>query len=124
MVVTWIPQPVLKYCLGKTLEQCIAIDFCIRTTTKTVAMCRNLGMDVARLPPYPADVRPRRVLSLTLFAVVGMPGFDGLLRFFESAPKETLERISPATEFRAKIKFTRTPEDDDFKLVEVLSPPR
>ena len=37
----WIPEPLEKYCLGKTHEQCASMDFCIRTTTKNVSTCRN-----------------------------------------------------------------------------------
>jgi hypothetical protein len=32
----WIPEPLEKYCFGKTHEQCASMDFCIRTTTKNV----------------------------------------------------------------------------------------
>jgi hypothetical protein len=40
----WIPQPLEKYCLGKTHEQCASMDFCIRTTTKNVSTWRNLAV--------------------------------------------------------------------------------
>jgi hypothetical protein len=48
----WIPEPLEKYCLGKTHEQCASMDFCIRTTTKNVSTCRNLAVDLAHLPAY------------------------------------------------------------------------
>jgi hypothetical protein len=121
--VVWIPQPVQKYCLGKTLKECASIDYCIRTTNKNVAMCRNLSVDATRVPAYPPDVRPARVLSVTYFVLAGMPGFDALQRFLERAPKETLDHLSLSARIRAKIKFTRSREDDDFKLMEVLAVP-
>jgi hypothetical protein len=33
----WIPEPLEKYCSGKTHYQCAPMDFCIRTTTKNVS---------------------------------------------------------------------------------------
>jgi hypothetical protein len=48
----WIPEPLEKYCLGKTHEQCASMDFCIRTTTRNVSTCRNLALDLAHLPAY------------------------------------------------------------------------
>jgi len=62
----WIPEPLEKYCLGKTHAQCASMDFCIRTTTKNVSTCRNLAVDLAHLPAYPRDMRPRRMLSIAL----------------------------------------------------------
>ena len=62
----WIPEPLEKYCFGKTHQQCASMDFCIRTTTKNVSTCRNLAVDLAHLPAYPPDMRPRRMLSIAL----------------------------------------------------------
>src|SRR5271155_451432 len=50
--VVWIPQPIQKYCVGKDQQECATIDFCIRTTTKTVAMCKSLPPNLRNLPPY------------------------------------------------------------------------
>jgi len=33
-MVAWIPEPIQRSCLCKTLTQCSAIDYCIRTTSK------------------------------------------------------------------------------------------
>jgi len=122
VTVAWIPQPIQKYCIGKTHNECATLDYCIRTTNKNVAMCKNLSVDVTRFA-YPADLRPRRMISVTLFAIVGMPGFDGLRKFVESAPQGTLDRYSLNARVKAKIKFTRTAQDDDFNLMEVLAGP-
>jgi hypothetical protein len=119
----WVPQPVLKYCVGKTFKECASIDYCIRTTNKDVPMCRNLGVDVTRLPAYPPDVLPRRVLSITCSAIVGMPGYDDLLRYLENAPKETLDRLTLRARIKARIKLTRSTDDDQFQLLEVLAVP-
>ena len=74
----WIPEPLEKYCLGKTHEQCASMDFCIRTTTKNVSTCRNLAVDLAHLPAYPPDMRPRRMLSIALYARTRMKGWEEL----------------------------------------------
>ena len=119
----WIPQPLQKYCLGKTHQECSAIDFCLRTTSRQVTVCRNLSVDVNRLPPYPPDVRPRRVISTVYFPAAEMPGFKGLLKFFASAPAGVLDRLSLSSRIKARIKFSRSTEDDDFDLLEVLALP-
>jgi len=74
----WIPQPLQKYCLGKTAEQCSTIDYCIRTTNKDIAMCRSLSPNLRRLPAYPPGIRPRRVLSITYYKLDPTRGFDTL----------------------------------------------
>jgi hypothetical protein len=81
----WIPEPLEKYCLGKTQAQCAAMDFCIRTTTKNVSMCRNLVMDLAHLPAYPPGMRPRRMLSLGFYPPTMMKGWDELQDFVARA---------------------------------------
>ncbi len=122
--VIWIPQPVQKYCLGKTHKECSAIDYCIRTTNKHAATCQNLGVDTARLPPYPADVSPRRVLSIVYFLPMASDkGFGRLAEFFESAPKGSLDHLSRNARIRARVKLTRSADDDQFELLEVLEAP-
>src|SRR5580658_10301618 len=86
----WIPEPLEKYCLGKTHVQCASMDFCIRTTTKNVSTCRNLAVDLAHLPAYPPEMRPRRMLSVPL-----------------SRPNERLARTPRLCRARAQ-KHTRT----------------
>src|SRR5580698_6938984 len=77
----WIPEPLEKYCLGKTYQQCASMDFCIRTTTKTISTCRNLAVDLARLPSYPADMHPRRMMSVGMIPPTIMKGWPELLDF-------------------------------------------
>ncbi len=122
--VMWIPQPIEKYCLGKTAEQCSTIDYCIRTTNKHAAMCQNLSVDTTRLPAYPPDIRPRRVLSvLCLFPMSPAKGFGDLIKFFESAPKGSLDRLSASARIKARVKLTRLVDDDRLELLEVLAVP-
>ena len=119
----WIPEPLIKYCLGKTHQQCASMDFCIRTTTKTVSMCRNLVVDLAHLPTYPADMSPRRMLSLAMIPPTIMKGWQELEAYMAHLPKEKLEYFSREVQVRAKVRFIRKPDDDDFRVVEILSVP-
>jgi len=119
----WIPEPLEKYCLGKTHDQCAAMDFCIRTTTKNVSTCRNLAVDLAHLPAYPPDMRPRRVLSVVLY-LARMKGWEELQDYIARAPKDRLDHFSPLARVKARVTFTRTPEDDDFRVLEILSVPK
>jgi hypothetical protein len=118
----WIPAPLEKYCLGKTHDQCAAMDFCIRTTSKNVSTCRNLAVDLAHLPAYPPDMRPRRMLSVGLY-LARMKGWEELQAYLARAPKDRLEHFSPLARIKAKVTFTRTPEDDGFRVLEILSVP-
>jgi len=120
----WIPEPLEKYCLGKTHQQCASMDFCIRTTTKNVATCRNLAVDLAHLPAYPPDMRPRRMLSIALLPPTRMKGWDDLQDYLSRAPKDRLAHFSPLARIKAKVTFTRTPEDDGFRVLEILSVPQ
>jgi hypothetical protein len=125
--VLWIPQPLQKYCLGKTADQCSKMDFCIRTTSKQVSTCQNLPISLARLPAYPADMVPRRVLSVTFFKIVPstspIKGMDLLVAFFKSKPPAAFDRLSNDDCIKARIKFTRKPNDDDFDVLEFFPPP-
>jgi len=119
--VIWIPQPVQKYCLGKTHKECSTIDYCIRTTDKHTAMCQHLSVDTARLPAYPPDVSPRRVLSIVyFFPMDGAKGFGRLAEFFEKAPKGSLDHLSSNARIRARVKLSRSADDDQFEVLEVL----
>jgi hypothetical protein len=120
----WIPEPLVKYCLGKTHQQCASMDFCIRTTTKNVSTCRNLAVDLAHLPTYPADMSPRRMLSIAMIPPTIMKGWDELEAYMARVPKETLEHFSSTERVRAKVAFTRKPDDDDFRVVEILAVPK
>lgn len=120
----WIPEPLEKYCLGKTHEQCASMDFCIRTTTKNVSTCRNLAVDLAHLPAYPADMRPRRMMSIALIPPTMMKGWDELEAYIARVPEETLEHFSSTARVKAKVTFIRRPDDDDFRVLEILSVPK
>jgi hypothetical protein len=120
----WIPEPLEKYCIGKTHEQCASMDFCIRTTTKNVSTCRNLAVDLAHLPAYPPDMRPRRMLSIGLIPPTIMKGWDELEEYLARTPKDRLEHFSQQVRIKAKVTFIRTPEDDDFRVLEILSLPK
>jgi hypothetical protein len=123
IVLLWIPQPLQKYCLGKTSEQCATMDFCLCTTTPSISMCRNLGSALQRMPRYPRDMRPARQLSIVFFPPSTIQGFDLVQSLVQTAPQPSLERLSLSTRVKARIRFTRSPDDDDFKLLEVLAAP-
>ena len=119
-----VPLPIQKYCMGKTSEQCSTIDYCIRTTTKSVAMCQKLPANLRNLPPYPAGMRPNRQFSISFYqGAPNIKGFEALRQFYDHAPKGTLEVLSTHARFNAKIRFTKTADDGDFQLLEVLSVP-
>jgi hypothetical protein len=117
----WIPQPIQRLCLGKTAQQCSTIDYCVRTTNRDVSMCQNLGIPLSRLPSYPHDMRPRRQLSVTYFPIAPIESFAILQDFYRRAPRPALERLSLSTRVKARVRFTRTPEDDDFDVLEILA---
>ncbi len=119
----WIPEPLVKYCLGKTHEQCASMDFCIRTTTKNVSTCRNLPVELAHLPSYPSNMSPRRMMSIAVISPTIMQGWDELEAYIARVPKEQLEHFSATARVKAKVILTRKPDDDDFRVVEILSVP-
>jgi hypothetical protein len=118
--VVWIPQPLEKYCLGKTAEECSKIDYCNRTTNRKVPMCQN----IARLPAYPAGMHPRRMLSITYTRIVPklspVKGMDILQTFFNSQPPGDFDRLSANVRIKAKVKLTTSVNDDDFNVLEIL----
>jgi hypothetical protein len=120
--VAWIPEPLLKICLGKTLQQCSAMDFCIRTTSKQVAMCRNLAIPLSRLPSsFPPGMRPRRVMSLSFYKITASGPYGPLQDFYKSLPRSSLQRLSLDARIKARIRFTREPDDDDFQFEQLLA---
>jgi hypothetical protein len=124
LTVVSVPQPIQKYCMGKTPDQCATIDFCIRTTTKSVSMCQKLPPNLRNLPPYPAGMRPNRQYSISFFqGAPNIKGFDALRRFYDAAPKGSLDVFSAHARFQAKIRFTKTANDGNFELLEVVSIP-
>ena len=120
----WIPEPLEKYCFGKTHEQCASMDFCIRTTTKNVPVCRNLAVDLAHLPAYPPNMRPRRMMSIALIPPTRMNGWQELEDYIARIPKDQLQHFSPTVRVKAKVTLIRKPEDDDFRVLEILSVPK
>ena len=122
IVVIWLPQPLQKLCLGKTATQCSAIDYCIRTTNRESSQCRTIGVNLARIPPYPPDTRPPRMLSVVLSSLAPTK-FRQLQVFYQSAPKASLQRISMSARIKARIRFTRKPDFAELYLLEVLAVP-
>src|SRR5579863_6650570 len=118
---SWIPAPLQKYCLGKTFDSCAHMDFCLRTTTPTIAMCKNLGSALTRMPPYPRGMSPRRMLSITLFPPSTMQGFDLLQKLAESMPHTSPQLFSMAARVKARVRLTRRPDDDDLTVLAILS---
>ena len=118
---TWIPVPLQKYCLGKTSQQCATMDFCLRTTTPSIAMCRNLGSALQRMPRYPRDMSPRRMLSIFLIPPSTMNGFDLLQKLAETRPRSSLQLFSMDARVKARVRFTRQPDDDSFSVLEILA---
>lgn len=123
IVLAWIPEPIESVCSGRTLKRCVAIDFCIRTTNPNDAMCKNLGIPRARLPHYPPNMMPRRVLIVVLRKPGNGNGFALLKEFYRNAPKATLERLSPEATIRAGVRYNDDPSFEGFTLLEVLSVP-
>lgn len=119
----WIPEPLVKYCFGKTHEQCASMDFCIRTTTKNVSTCRNLAVDLAHLPAYTPNMSPGRMMSIAMIPPTTMTGWQELQDYMARVPKEQLEHFSSTVRVKAKVMLTRKPDDDDFRVVEILSVP-
>jgi hypothetical protein len=121
----WLPEPLEKLCLGKTASKCATIDYCIRTTNRDDSRCRNLGINLARIPRYPPGTRPARMLSITLFRIRELKGNGyGLLQdFYKSAPQASLQRISLDARVKARIQFIRKADDDDFNLLQILAVP-
>jgi hypothetical protein len=120
---TWIPVPLQKYCLGKTSQQCATMDFCLRTTTPSIAMCRNLGSALQHMPRYPRDMSPRRMLSVFLIPPSTMNGFDLLQKLVETRSRSSLQLFSMAARVTARVRFTRQPDDDSFSVLEILAAP-
>jgi hypothetical protein len=119
----WIPKPVENLCLGKPFEKCASIDYCSRTTNQNVSMCQNLGMDLSKLPKYASDVRPKRVLSIVFYRGSLIKGWQALRTYFDSQPPGTFDRVSKSQRIKARIKLTRSTDDDQFELLEVLAVP-
>jgi hypothetical protein len=120
IVVVWLPQPLLRLCLGKTSKQCSMIDYCIRTTNRESSQCKNIGVNLAHIPPYPPNTRPRRMHSV-VFSYLSPTKFKVLQDFYKSAPKASLERFSMSARVKARIRYTNKPDDDDLEVLDVVA---
>ncbi len=116
----WVPKPLERLCLGKTSQQCASMDYCIRTTSKNVSTCRNLAVPLSRLPSYPPGMTPRRQLSVVLM-YLSPDKFANLQQFFHSASRASLERLSLSARVKARVRLTRTADDDSFDVLEILA---
>src|SRR5579872_5684576 len=123
IVLVWLPDPLVSTCLGRTMKECFKIDYCIRTTNPNSAQCRNLGVSRSQLPHYPANMQPRRAISLVLRAMSNDHGFDRLKAFYRSTPSSSLDRFSPDATIQARIRYDDNPSFPGFYLLEVLSTP-
>jgi hypothetical protein len=121
IVLVWLPEPLEKTCLGRTMKQCFNIDYCIRTTNPNGPQCNNLGIPRARLPHYPPGMQPRRAISVVLRALGDSNGLDRLKDFYKNAPKDSLEWLSSDATIRARIRYSNNPSFEGFTLLEVLS---
>jgi hypothetical protein len=66
-------------------------------------------------------MRPRRQLSVIYFPIALIKGFAMLQDFYHRTPRASLERLSLSTRVKARVRFTRTSEDDDFNVLEILT---
>ena len=117
----WVPQPIERLCLGKTAQQCSTIDYCVRTTNREASICRSLGIPLSRLPSYPHDMRPRRQLSVIYFPAADVKNLAMLQDFYRRAPRSSFERLSLSARVKARVRFTRRADDDDFDVLEILA---
>lgn len=120
IVVVWLPQPLEKLCLGKTMSQCAMIDFCIRTTNPDSAQCKNVRANLARIPKYPPNMLPPRMESVTL-SYLSPDRFPELQSFYKSAPQESLQRLSMSARVKARIRFTPSPNFDSVQVLDVVA---
>lgn len=125
IALAWLPEPLQKLCLGKTATRCATIDYCIRTTNRDDSRCRNVGVNLARIPKYPPGTLPARMIGLTLFKIreYNGNGYGMLQNFYKSLPPASLNRLSLNARVKARIQFTRKPDDDDFNLLKILAAP-
>ncbi len=105
-----IPEP-LENIASETHDQCAAMDFHIRTTSKNVSTCRNLA---GALAAYPPDMRPKVDAQRRLLIPLGpMNGWEELQDYVTRAPNDDPDHFSPAR-IKAKVRFTRTADNADF----------
>lgn len=123
LVLVWLPEPLESICVGRTMKECARIDYCVRTTNPDTAQCRNLGIRRAELPHYPAEMRPRRMVSVTMRKLTNDHGFDRLKEFYRRTPASSLNRLSMDARIRARIRYDDDPQFEGFTLLDVLEAP-
>jgi hypothetical protein len=109
--------------MGRTMKECFKIDYCIRTTNPNGPQCKDLGIPRARLLHYPADMRPRRAISVVLRAMSDDHGFDRLKAFYRNASPSSLNRLSADATIKARISYIDDPAFQRLNVLEVLSTP-
>jgi hypothetical protein len=123
IVLVWLPAPLVSTCMGRTMKECFKIDYCISTTNPDGPQCKDLGIPRSRLPHFPADMWPRRAISVVLRAMSDDHGFDRLKAFYRNAPQSSLSRLSPDATIKARISYIDDPAFQRFNVLEVLSTP-
>jgi hypothetical protein len=116
----WVPQPLQSACLGKTAQQCAEMDYCIRTTNRDDKRCHSLAVPLSRLPSYPPGMIPGRQLSVVLVRL-SPDRFPKLQDFVRHASRASLEHLSMSARVKARIRFIRKPDDDDFDVLDILA---
>ena len=66
-------------------------------------------------------MRPRRQLSVVFYSASTIEGFGILQKLCQTVPRPSLERFSTDARIKAGIRFKRSPDEDDFNLLEVLA---
>ena len=64
--------------------------------------------------------RPARVIGITYFPQAPIKGMEILQSFYASKPKSAFDTLSMSVRIKARIKFTRKPNDDDYDVLEFL----
>jgi hypothetical protein len=64
------------------------------------------------------------MMGIALIPPTIMKGWDELEDYIASVPKEKLEHFSSTARVKAKVTFTRRPDDDGFRVPEILSVPK
>jgi hypothetical protein len=123
IVLVWLPEPLVSTCMGRTMKECFKIDYCTRTTNPNGPQCKDLRIPRAQLPRYPADMRPRRAISIVLRAMDNEHGFDRLKALYRNASPSSLSKLSSDATIQARIRYDDDPSFQRFNVLEVLSTP-
>jgi hypothetical protein len=63
------------------------------------------------------------MLSVVLIPPSTMNGFDLLRELVGTRPRSSLQLFSMAARVKARVHFTRQPDDDSFSVLEILAAP-